>query len=78
MKIKAGHHTCVAFRNINNLNIGDKCLVKINGNIFGDSYVEEVCEKWNMIGVNLPNEAEKYIASLRNEHALDIIKYDLV
>jgi hypothetical protein len=77
MEIKSGHHTCVGFKNVDNLNIGDKCFVKINGRIFGNSYVEEINEKWNMIGVNLPNEAEEYVCNLRNEHNIDNIKYDL-
>lgn len=51
--------TCVAFVNKYNLNIGDKCYIKINGNIFGNSYVEEKIR--NLIGVNLSDEAEKYL-----------------
>lgn len=61
---KAGHHTNIAFKNDYNLNIGDECYVRINSSIFGVSYVEEKSESKDLIGINLPNEAEEYIAQL--------------
>jgi len=68
MKVKPGHHTCIVFKNIHNLNIGDECVVKINDNIFGKSYVEEKLEEDNLIVVNLPDDAEEYLENYLKQY----------
>lgn len=68
--------TCIAINNDLNLNVKDKCFVQINGKVFGESRVVDEAKQKNLIGVSLPEDAEKYIRMCEEENVS--VKYSII